>query len=120
MKIQYVTNVRMPTEKAHGIQIAKACEAFARAGNEVKLIVPRRRNPIMESPFAYYGIEPNFAIHTCFAVDSVSWGKAGFLLETCSFALSALRVVWKDELVYGRDEIVLAILAFFGAQSIVW
>ena len=42
MKIYYVANARMPTEKAHGIQIAKMCEALIEAGAKVELIVPRR------------------------------------------------------------------------------
>ena len=42
MKIYYVANARMPTEKAHGIQIAEMCEALIEAGAEVELIVPRR------------------------------------------------------------------------------
>lgn len=29
MKIIYIANARIPTEKAHGIQIMKMCEAFA-------------------------------------------------------------------------------------------
>jgi GxxExxY protein len=32
MKIYYLANVRLPTEKAHGIQITKMCEAFANYG----------------------------------------------------------------------------------------
>jgi len=42
MRIYYVANVRMPTEKAHGIQIAKMCEALVEAGVKVELIVPTR------------------------------------------------------------------------------
>ncbi len=37
MKILYIANIRLPTEKAHGIQIMKMCEAFAHAGAEVEL-----------------------------------------------------------------------------------
>ncbi len=120
MKIAYVTNVRMPTEKAHGIQIAKACEAFANNGHEVELIVPTRRTPIKESAFAYYGLKENFRIRKVFTLDTVKWGRAGFLVETFSFALSAAACVKKDELIYGRDELVLAILMFFGAKRVIW
>ena len=54
MKLYYIANARIPTEKAHGVQIMKMCEAFVDAGHEVKLIVPKRKNPIQEDPFAYY------------------------------------------------------------------
>ena len=42
MKIYYIANARMPNEKAHGIQIAKMCEAFIEAGVDLTLVVPRR------------------------------------------------------------------------------
>jgi len=42
MKIYYIANARIPTEKAHGIQIAKMCEALIKAGAELVLVVPRR------------------------------------------------------------------------------
>ena len=38
----YIANVRMPTEKAHGIQVAKMCEAFASFGAAVTLVLPKR------------------------------------------------------------------------------
>ena len=62
MKIAYVANARIPTEKAHGLQIMEMCRAFARNGHEVTLVVPKRRNVIKEDPFLYYDIEPCFEI----------------------------------------------------------
>ena len=40
IKMCYLADVRMPTEKAHGIQIMKTCEAFADVGINIKLFVP--------------------------------------------------------------------------------
>ena len=37
----YIANARIPTEKAHGLQIIKMVEAFART-IDVKLIIPHR------------------------------------------------------------------------------
>ena len=62
MKILYIANARMPTEKAHGIQIMKTCEAFAELGHEVELILPWRFNPIKEDIFEYYNVKKNFKI----------------------------------------------------------
>lgn len=42
MKIYYVANARIPSEKAHAIQIAKMCEALILAGESVTLVVPGR------------------------------------------------------------------------------
>ncbi|MFH1286452.1 MAG: glycosyltransferase [Candidatus Magasanikbacteria bacterium] len=59
MKLYYVANVRVPTEKAHGYQISKMCESLVRAGADVTLVIPQRRNFIDESLFKFYGIEEN-------------------------------------------------------------
>jgi hypothetical protein len=42
MKLQvvYLANACLPTEKAHGYQISKMCEAFALNGTEVVLLYP--------------------------------------------------------------------------------
>lgn len=45
MRLVYVAHARLPTQRAHGIQIARMCEAFAQAGAEVVLLKPRRRQP---------------------------------------------------------------------------
>jgi len=42
LKITYIANARFPTGKAHGIQIAKMCEAFTTLGVELELVVPKR------------------------------------------------------------------------------
>lgn len=62
MKIVYVANTRIPTEMAHGLQMMKMCESFARSevrGSkfEVELIVPKRlsiSNLGKKDPFDYY------------------------------------------------------------------
>ena len=58
MKIIYILNSRMPTEKAYGIQAAKMCEALANLGAEVVLLFPKRDNPLKgQDCFSYYGVE---------------------------------------------------------------
>ena len=121
MNLLYVANVRMPTEKAHGAQIMKTCEAFARAGRLEALIVSDRKTPITDDPFAYYGIRQRFTLLRARALDTVAWGRFGFLLSTLSFGLTARRMArrYPNALVYGRDEIVLWLLARSG-RKIVW
>ena len=60
MKILYLAQIRLPTEKAHGIQIMKTCEAFAEQGAEVVLVVPSHRGDIRQDPFEYYRVKRNF------------------------------------------------------------
>src|SRR5438105_408941 len=87
-KIYYLANVRLPTEKAHGIQIMKTCEALARLGIDLELIVPRRRNPIVQEPFSFYQVEKNFKITQLPCWDLVSsnrLGAVGFWIESWTF-----------------------------------
>lgn len=122
MKILYVANVRMPTEKAHGLQIMKTCEAFADLGHEVTLVVPARRNPIKDDPFEYYRVRRTFTVIHAATWDLVDWGVVGFLMQSLTFALSAARMPQLQDahVIYGRDEFPLAIIARRTRLPIVW
>jgi glycosyltransferase involved in cell wall biosynthesis len=115
MNILYIANARIPTEKAHGIQIMKTCEAFAEAGQKVTLLLPWRFNPIKEDPFDYYGIKRNFKIKKVFSIDTVWLGKIGFWIQSMSFALSAFlySILKKNDIIYSRDELPTFFLSFF-------
>ena len=43
-RLIYIANIRLPTEKAHGLQIVQNCEAFADAGADVSLWAAARQN----------------------------------------------------------------------------
>ncbi len=63
LKIVYITNARLPTEKAHGVQIIKMIEALSSLNNEVVLISPNRiQNEISHktSVFDFYNVEKIF------------------------------------------------------------
>lgn len=113
MHILYVANARIPTEKAHGAQIMKMCEAFARLGHDVMLVIPWRFNPIKEDPFEYYGVERLFTIKKLPSIDLVDFGKIGFLIQTFSFAKFAFlySLFVKTDMVFSRDEIPLFYLS---------
>lgn len=110
MNILYLANIRLPTEKAHGAQIMKTCEAFAKAGHAVELVVPTRRNAIPDDAFAYYGVAPIFTLTTLWAPDPVRFGRVGFSIAALYFAERArwLRSFWKADVIYSRDADVLA------------
>src|SRR3989338_10217925 len=74
MRLIYIANIRFPTEKAHGIQIMSMCEAFAKNGAEVELVISRR-SKIKEDPFSYYGIKPIFKITRLKTFDLTPYGK---------------------------------------------
>lgn len=111
----------MPTERAHGIQIVKTCEALAKAGADVELVVPARYTRIHEVPEKYYGLKHAFNIRRLPVLDTVSWGRIGFFIETLSFAFASLRHIdGKTGVVYGRDEWILALLVLAGFENVVW
>ena len=99
MKIIYITNSRIPTEKAHGFQVMKMSEAFSnyRSGStqiktdqrgndfqresapnphksasiDVELWIPGRFNQIKENPFSYYNIRETFSIKKIPVIDLI-------------------------------------------------
>lgn len=68
MKLIYLANACLPTESAHGYQIAKMCEAFTQNGTKVLLLHPFRHqhNPSLkqQSVFDYYSVPPIFKVRT--------------------------------------------------------
>lgn len=122
MRIAYVANIRFPTEKAHGAQIAKACEALSKAGEELELLLPARRTDIKTPALEYYGIKSSFIIRSLPVLDLVGLGKIGFWIESITFALGVLQYLRAHpfDLVYGRDELVLSILMLFGVKTVMW
>ncbi len=66
--IVYVSNARLPTEKAHGYQICKMCEAFALNGVKVVLMHPYRHQSdprlVGRTVFDYYGVKRVFEVQT--------------------------------------------------------
>lgn len=121
MKILYIANARMPTEKAHGIQIMKTCEAFAELGHEVELILPWRSNPIKEDIFEYYNIRKNFKIKRIPSLDLIWTGKIGFWIQSFTFAEMASWCAFlrKTDIIYSRDELPLFNLSFL-KKNIFW
>ena len=109
MKITFIANARIPTEKAHGYQIMKVCEELCHAGSQVRLIVPKRRNAISSDPFEYYGIKTRFSIERTSSFDAlglerVLGARLSFILQKVAFLFALLRIkIGKDEVIYTRD-----------------
>jgi len=108
MKIIYITNARIPTEKAHGYQICKMCEEFSKVGVGVELIVPTRKNKIKENLFDYYGLKNNFKIRHIKLVDFLPFdkflfGKAIYLNNLFFLIKSFFLRFDRDSLIYTRS-----------------
>lgn len=118
MKLLYITNARIPSRRAHSVQIMKMCEAFSRASLpqgkkvEVELVVAKRREAIAEDPFDYYGVTHSFTIKKLPCID-LALGKFGHVLQLASFAIVGLvyTMTHKADLIYTRDEIFAPLIA---------
>jgi len=120
MKILYIANIRLPTEKAHGLHIVKMCEAFSRNGEQVELVVPRRFNSMKEDPFEFYDVKPLFTIRRIFCLDLVRFGKVGFWIQSFSFTLFAMAHVLRhrQSVLYTRDPLVAYSFGFFSTNVV--
>lgn len=124
-KIFYIANIRLPTDKAHGIQIMKTCEALAKEKVSITLVVPLRFNSMKDDPFSYYRTDKVFSIRKLYSLDLVFLGRIGFLIQSITFAFVMLTVIIKnlinnnDVIYYSRDEIQL-ILPIMLRQKTVW
>ena len=119
MRILYIANVRIPTERAQGVQVMHTCEALAKNGVELELIVPWRFNPIKDDPYEYYSVENCFPIKKIFSLDLVWLPKIGFWLQERSFLffVKIFLFFFRDkETLYVRGENVAKDLVFFAKK----
>ncbi len=127
-KLLYIANLRLPTEKAHGVQIMKSCEAFSQFA-EVELVVPRLTSFLKKEPFSYYGIKNFFSIKKVPVLEALTlskWvGNWVVYIQNISFSISAVLYILlkgkrKDPhtVLYSRDYITLFILAILGAHPV--
>ena len=104
MRIYYVANVRMPTDKAHGIQLAKMSEALIEAGAVVTLVVPHRGQGDAQSFYKLRRPIPVIRIPTL----NLGNSRLGFNLSALSFAAFSFLFLFfhrleKDAVIYTID-----------------
>ncbi len=88
VKCVYVANARFPTEKAHGIQIAKMCEAFADLDIDLTLVVPSRKNETTDAQL-FYDLKQSLYVKRLWSINVFPSTSFGFRLSSLSFALSS-------------------------------
>jgi glycosyltransferase involved in cell wall biosynthesis len=115
-RLLYIANLRLPTEKAHGLQIVQNCEAFADAGMDVTLWAARRVNAIKADAWAYYGVKRNFAVRRIPCLDMIflASNPLTFYLQLATFTLAIiLRALFtRADVYYSRDALVVWALSF--------
>lgn len=113
MKIAYIADTNLPTDKAHGLQIMKTCEALAGFGAEVVLFTSSGLAGLVDRNqvdwiFEYYGLKKTFDIKIIKRPRLLSFGPLGFFVRLHLFVnrtLSALKD-FSFDYVYTRDEVV--------------
>jgi glycosyltransferase involved in cell wall biosynthesis len=116
MKIIYVENVRIPSERAHAYQIVQTCTWFARMGHEVVLVNPDRAGG--KDVFAAYNLLHGIFRHqTLKTTDPLSWEwfrlkKLAYIWQRFSFS-RALKSWAKNQTAdvwYTRDPAMVDVL----------
>lgn len=91
-KIVYITTMRFPTEKAHGLATVKICEAFADSSAKVDVIAPRLWRKDIGDVYEYYGVKKNFSVKKILCADFLFLGffhRFFFFLQALSFSFFA-------------------------------
>ena len=131
-RLIYIANIRLPTEKAHGLQITQNCEAFATAGADVTLWAARRFNTPQMQPIndvhAHYGVTNTFDIRRLFTVDLLplvpgrtdAVARVIFYLQLLTFTLSAwVRLLFnRADIIYSRDPLVLLLASLIKPKHV--
>ena len=125
-RLTYIANIRLPTEKAHGLQIVQNCEAFADCGADVSLWAAARQNtPELRSVsdvWGHYGVKRNFRLRRLPTLDLMALASGQdtplsrliFRLQAVTFALAMLigALFTPADVYYSRDALVIALLSF--------
>lgn len=119
-RLLYLANIRLPTEKAHGLQIIQNCEAFAGAGAEVHLWAARRVNtPEMRGisdVWAHYGVRRSFQVRRVPCLDLMPFvppdsraSQVMFYVQALTYTLMLLiaALFTRADMYYSRDTFTL-------------
>lgn len=124
-RLIYIANIRLPTEKAHGLQIIHNCEAFAGADAVVSLWAASRVNTAalaqVRDVWTHYGVRRNFRARRLPCLDLLPLvpdradrlAQIIFLTQLVTFTLSALigALFTRADVFYSRDPLVLLALS---------
>lgn len=124
MKLLYISNARLPSPMAHGLQIIQNCEAFADQSVdgqsvEVTLWIPHAHGfATTDDLWAFYGVKRNFHVRQLPCIDLLHLAKADsqiyrllFYLQYGSFSLIAMiaSLFTAADVVYSRDPLIVVL-----------
>lgn len=131
MRLTYLATIRFPTEKAHGLAIAKMSEAFVNQGARIELVVPNRKQPpqLRGMPWwKLYEIKKRFPIRRLWCLDLLwtNWHLSSWfhsisylvLAATFSFSLIHFLMTKKTKIIYTRDFFLAPLLLMLGKKVV--
>lgn len=123
VRIAYVTNVRLPSERAHGHQVARVCDALAQLGHEVTIFAPFRKNVIKEDYWTFHKANRNVHLKFVGTVDFIDSCIPKFLqihVLNWFFARALAKEISKDrfDVIYTRTPALLRILLSTGVHTV--
>lgn len=85
MHIVYITSYRLPTEKAHGRQVANMANAMIDLGHTVTIVAPNRKNTINQSFHEYYDVSSKIHVEYLPVID---WLDYTYIPKMIAFYLT--------------------------------
>lgn len=117
--IYLLANIRFPTERAHGIQVAAMAKAYAAVAGGATVVVPRRATS--GDARAAYGLPDSVRVVRVPVIDTVGRGKLGFIFEHLQFAalggLYAALAARRGDAVVSREHLALVLPRLFGRAA---
>jgi glycosyltransferase involved in cell wall biosynthesis len=126
MKLIYITNTRLPSEKANSYQSIQMCSSFSKYLDEVELWTGKARNTSelsgIKDVFGYYNIEKSFLIRKFFQFDSIIlrylnefvWANCRDFVFSVNVCLHLIRYRKSEEvLIYTRVWYLLYVFLLF-------
>jgi len=124
VRIVYATNVRIPSERAHGRQIAHVCRALHQLGHELEVVAPYRTNVVEQDFWTYEHLSRDIALTYLGDTDYIatSWWPGWFRLRSMNGMLRReLPAVIADrepDVVYTRSPALLSSLIKTGVPVV--
>lgn len=95
MRVACISASRIPSDTANSIQVMKVCQAIARIGHDVRLLVPGEESASWASLSGHYGLDPDHPF-------AIRWIPARARMRRYDFSLAAVRSAraWRADALY--------------------
>lgn len=121
MKLGYLTHMRLPTEKAYGLQMVNTVYHLSKEGVDATLIGTYSPNTITQDLWSYYGIPKNsFAYRLVWSLRFFRNTRIGFWINMLTFSLSAsVHILFsRYDALYSREPFPLIFFGLLGKKTL--